>query len=130
MYNEHNRLREFGRCRLDLDNRFLWHDDRPVDLPPKALGLLSLLIENEGSVVTKSEIWRVVWDNAFVEETNLTHHIYLLRKTFRDLGEPDPIKTVPRRATGLRPRNRPIVLLSSVTLSRKPSSRRYRPPAP
>jgi DNA-binding winged helix-turn-helix (wHTH) protein/tetratricopeptide (TPR) repeat protein len=104
MFNEHNRLREFGRLRLDLENKFLWHESEPVDLPLKGLELLCLLVEKEGSVVSKPEIWESVWQNAFVEETNLTHHIYLLRRKFKELGEPDPIETVPRRGYRFRTR--------------------------
>lgn len=97
MLNGNNKLHVFGACRLDLENKFLWHNDRPVDLPLKALELLCLLAENQGSVVSKPAIWQTVWPDAFVEETNLTHHIYLLRRKFKELNEPDPIQTVPRR---------------------------------
>ncbi len=97
MNNEFNSLRKFGKCRLDVEKKFLWCGDQPVQLPLKAIELLCVLVESGGTVVTKDEIWQSVWQNAFVEETNLTHNIYLLRKTFKDLGEPDLIKTVPRR---------------------------------
>jgi DNA-binding winged helix-turn-helix (wHTH) protein/TolB-like protein len=91
------KLHQFGRCRLDIGNRLLWHEQEPVDLPPRALDLLCLLVENDGAIVSKETIWQSVWQNAFVEETNLTHTIYLLRKKFKELGEADPIRTVPRR---------------------------------
>jgi DNA-binding winged helix-turn-helix (wHTH) protein/TolB-like protein/tetratricopeptide (TPR) repeat protein len=97
MNEEFKSLREFGRYRLDVEKKFLWFKDQPVRLPLKALELLCLLVESGGVVVTKNEIWRSVWKDSFVEETNLTHNIYLLRKTFKDLGEPDLIETVPRR---------------------------------
>ena len=97
MNNEFEPLREFGKCRLDVEKKFLWCGDQPVQLPLKAIELLCVLVESGGTVVTKDEIWQSVWQNSFVEETNLTHNIYLLRKTFKDLGEPDLIQTVPRR---------------------------------
>jgi TolB-like protein/DNA-binding winged helix-turn-helix (wHTH) protein/Flp pilus assembly protein TadD len=97
MNNEFKPLREFGKCRLDVEKKFLWCDDQPVQLPLKAIELLCVLVESGGTVVTKDEIWQAVWQNSFVEETNLTHNIYVLRKTFKDLGEPDLIQTVPRR---------------------------------
>ncbi len=106
MLNGRNGLREFGRLRLDVENKFLWHDGLPVDLPLKGLELLCLLARNEGSVVSKPEIWDSVWRDSFVEETNLTHHIYLLRRKFKELGEPDPIETVPRRGYRFRTRDR------------------------
>jgi DNA-binding winged helix-turn-helix (wHTH) protein/TolB-like protein len=97
MSNEFNPLREFGKFRLDLEKKFLWCDEKPVQLPLKAVELLCVLVESKDTVVTKDEIWQKVWQNSFVEETNLTHNIYLLRKTFKDLGERDLIQTVPRR---------------------------------
>ncbi|HEX2639799.1 MAG TPA: transcriptional regulator, partial [Pyrinomonadaceae bacterium] len=97
MYNGHNGLRQFGNCRLDVGNKLLWFGDEPVHIPPKAVEVLCLLVERHGAVVSKDEIWNEVWPDAFVEETNLTHNIYLLRKTLNELGERDLIQTVPRR---------------------------------
>lgn len=97
MINKHSGLREFGKFRLDTDRKLLWLGPEPVPLPLKAVDLLCVLVERSGEVVSKDEIWHEVWNDAFVEETNLTHNIYTLRKTFKDLGEPDLIKTVPRR---------------------------------
>jgi Tol biopolymer transport system component len=56
-----------------------------------------VLTENSGQVVTKDELLNKVWSDSFVEESNLSRHIYVLRKTFKDLGEADLIQTVPRR---------------------------------
>jgi DNA-binding winged helix-turn-helix (wHTH) protein/TolB-like protein/Tfp pilus assembly protein PilF len=97
MSNGHNNILDFGNCRLDMSSKLLWSDGEPVALPPKAVELLCVLVEKPGEVVTKEEIWRNVWDDAFVEETNLTHNIYLLRKAFKDLGADGLIQTVPRR---------------------------------
>src|SRR5215475_5758081 len=97
MINVHSGLRDFGKFRLDLSKRLLWMGGEPVALPLKAVDLLCVLVANPGQVISKEEIWREVWDDAFVEETNLTHNIYLLRKAFKDLGEPDIIQTVPGR---------------------------------
>ena len=63
----------------------------------KAVELLCVLVDRPGEIVGKDEIWQAVWQDTFVEETNLTHNIYLLRKTLKDLGEADLITTVPRR---------------------------------
>ena len=88
---------EFGNCRLDLKNRFLWCGSDHVSVTPKALDLLCVLVEGRGDVVTKQEIWEKVWNDSFVEETNLARNIYLLRKTLKELGQHEVIKTVPRR---------------------------------
>jgi len=97
MINKHSGLREFGRFRLDLDKKLLWLGAEPIGLPLRAVDLICVLVARSGEVVSKDEIWHEVWNDAFLEETNLTHNIYLLRKAFKDHGEPDLIKTIPRR---------------------------------
>lgn len=91
-------LLEFGSFRLDVCKKTLTHEGTPVAMPLKEIELLCVLIENRGELVTKDELLDKVWEDSFVEESNLSRHIYLLRKTFKDLGESDGfIQTVPRR---------------------------------
>jgi DNA-binding winged helix-turn-helix (wHTH) protein/TolB-like protein/Tfp pilus assembly protein PilF len=92
-----NELREFGTFRLDTGKKILWHGDEPIDLPLRTIELLCVLTES-GELVTKEEILNRVWQDSFVEESNLTSHIYRLRKMFAKYGESeDLIKTVPKR---------------------------------
>lgn len=98
MGSEIKQIREFGKFRLDVEKQVLWHEQEPVDLPLKEIELLCALTENGGEVVTKNELMEKVWADSYVEESNLSRHIYLLRKTFKDYGEEeDLIQTVPRR---------------------------------
>ncbi len=98
MLNEIDSVREFGRFRLDVSRRVLWHQDEPVRIGLKEIELLSVLVENKGEVVTKEELLDKVWPESFVEESNLSRHVYILRKMFKDLGEGEGlIKTIPRR---------------------------------
>lgn len=91
-------LREFGKFRLDAERRVLWFENAPVNLPLKEIELLCVLTESSGEVVTKDELLEKVWADSFVEESNLSRHIYVLRKIFKDYGEAtDLIQTVPRR---------------------------------
>ncbi len=98
MNREINDYLEFGKFRLDARNKVLWFDNAPVDLPLKEIDLLCTLTEKGGDLVTKNELLDRVWKDEFVEESNLSRHIYLLRKMFKDFGEEDElIQTVPRR---------------------------------
>ena len=54
-------------------------------------------MDHEGEVVTKDALMKTVWGETFVEESNLSHNIYLLRKTLKNLGGENFIETVPRR---------------------------------
>jgi len=87
MSSKINGLREFGKFRLDVEKRVLWCENKPVNLPLKEIELLCVLTENGGEVITKDELLEKVWADSFVEESNLSRHIYILRKTFKDFGE-------------------------------------------
>ena len=94
---KHNSFR-FGDFVFDLDEGVLSKDGKPVALPPKALKLLSVLIENRGRIVEKNDLLREVWQDAFVEDGNITYTVRLLRKTFNDDPQaPLYIETVPKR---------------------------------
>ncbi|MGH9881068.1 MAG: winged helix-turn-helix domain-containing protein, partial [Pyrinomonadaceae bacterium] len=98
MSSEAKPLRQFGPFRLDVEKKILWHEGEPVNLPLKEVELLCVLTDNVGEVITKEEILDQIWADSFVEESNLSRHIYLLRKTLKDFGETEElIQTVPRR---------------------------------
>jgi len=89
---------EFGRFRLDTTRKVLWCEGESVQVPPKELEILCLLVENAGELVTKNEIIDTVWANSFVEESNITRRIYLLRNLLRKYGAIDDlIENVPTR---------------------------------
>ena len=83
----------FSDLRYDADQNVLFRGNDRVDVTPKSLDILKLLIENPGRVVSKEELMRQVWPDSFVEEANLSHHIFNLRKA---IGEKF-IETVPKR---------------------------------
>jgi len=81
MNNEINSLYEFGKFRFNAKTNTLWRGNELISLPPKALELLKLLIEKQGEVVSKQEIFETVWTEVFVEEGVLTQNIYTLRQS-------------------------------------------------
>ena len=98
MDNGFSNLREFGDFRLDVEKKVLWWNGAPVNLPPKEVELLSVLTDNAGEVVTKNELMDRLWADSFVEESNLSRHVYRLRRILEERGEqPSIIETVPRR---------------------------------
>jgi DNA-binding winged helix-turn-helix (wHTH) protein/TolB-like protein/Flp pilus assembly protein TadD len=97
MNNNGHHLRIFGQFMLDTEKRVLWCDGQPVKLAYKQVELLCVLTESAGEVITKQELLNRLWAESFVEESNLSRHVYVLRKTLKDLGAEDLIETVPRR---------------------------------
>src|SRR5687767_4483613 len=87
---------EFGRFRVDAAERRLMRDGEPVLLPPKAFDTLLALVEHSGHLLQKDVLMRTVWPDAFVEENNLTQHVYVLRKVLSEGGGEKYIETVPR----------------------------------
>src|SRR5689334_7962646 len=72
---------EFDGYRIDTRRNELLHDGVPVSLTNKAFQVLLLLVQNAGSTVEKETIYQELWGDSFVEDANLTQHIYVLRKT-------------------------------------------------
>ena len=92
------RVSGFGPFRFDHEARLLFRDGAAVPLSPKALDILSVLIESDGELVKKNDLVQAVWPNTFVEESNLAHHISVLRKTLGEGGAGQRyIETVPKR---------------------------------
>jgi TolB-like protein/DNA-binding winged helix-turn-helix (wHTH) protein/Tfp pilus assembly protein PilF len=71
---------EFGEFRLDPEARILVQGGKIVPVTPKALELLRALVERPGEVVAKDDLIKAVWPDTFVEESNLTSNISILRK--------------------------------------------------
>lgn len=100
----------FGAFAFDASARLLWRRGELVSLTPKATEILYLLLNRAGSVVTKEALVRHVWPDTFVEEANVSHHVYKVREALGDEGGPY-IATIPRR--GYR-------FVASVTLEQPP----------
>lgn len=89
---------EFGAFRLDVGERLLLRDGASVPITPKAFDLLLVLVEQQGHLLEKEKLLKLVWPDTFVEEANLSYNISLIRKA---LGEAETgqkfIETVPKR---------------------------------
>lgn len=89
---------EFGPFRVDPDKQILLRENQPVAITPKAFDTLLILIRNSREVVSKDDLMRQLWPDAFVEEANLSQNIFMLRKALGD--SPDErcyIVTLPGR---------------------------------
>src|SRR5882724_2438424 len=88
---------EFGAYRIDARDHLLLRNGELVPLAPKAFDLLLVFVENSGRVLSKEDLMRQVWPDSFVEEANLSHHVFTLRKALGEDGEGRYIETIPRR---------------------------------
>jgi DNA-binding winged helix-turn-helix (wHTH) protein len=71
---------EFSRFRVLLRRRQLLADGVPVELGTRAFDLLLVLLEADGSLVTKEDLMSRVWPGIIVSEENLKFQVSVLRK--------------------------------------------------
>ncbi len=91
-------IRSFGPYQLDLRKEQLRCDTQPVRLTPKTFQVLSYVLERPGQLVTKEELFRVLWADTVVGDAALTMCIQEIRKALQDDAKsPQYLETVHRR---------------------------------
>jgi DNA-binding winged helix-turn-helix (wHTH) protein/TolB-like protein/Tfp pilus assembly protein PilF len=93
-----NNIYEFEQFRLDFSEKTLRNGGGLIPIAPKVFDMLCVLVENAGHLIEKDELMQKLWQDRFVEESNLTFSIKMLRKALGDdASKPTYIETVPKR---------------------------------
>src|SRR5215472_9481593 len=123
-----NKEISFGRFRPDVGRCELLRDGEPLKLHGRALGILRVLAEAKGEIVSKDELLARLWPGRTVEEGNLHVHVSALRKSLDEHGGGHSfVVTVPGRGyrlahlTGLRSALAEGSLPPQLPLTDKPS---------
>jgi DNA-binding winged helix-turn-helix (wHTH) protein/tetratricopeptide (TPR) repeat protein len=88
----------FGPFRFDLADECLWRGTHAISLRPKAFGVLKLLVEHPGRLVTKQQVFDAVWPDTFIGDAVLKDNIRQLREALEDdARSPRYIETAHRR---------------------------------
>jgi eukaryotic-like serine/threonine-protein kinase len=87
MVTEPKVLYEFGPFRVDPEKQVLLREDHPVAISSKVFETLLILVRRSREVVSKEDLMKALWPDAFVEEANLSQNIFLLRKALGDTPE-------------------------------------------
>jgi TolB-like protein len=77
----------FGECVFDTSRRELSRGGEAVAVGPQVFDLLIHLIENRDRVVSKDELFEVIWRGRTVSESTLTSHVNFARRAIGDNGE-------------------------------------------
>jgi TolB-like protein/DNA-binding winged helix-turn-helix (wHTH) protein len=89
---------DFFDFRLDVQKQLLLKNGEPVQLTHKAFQILLLLVQNSGQIAQKEDIFAQLWSDSFVEDANLTQHIYVLRKVLGQTPSGQSyIETIPKQ---------------------------------
>ena len=87
----------FREFELDPLERRLLRAGESIALTPKVFDTLVFLVERAGRLVSKEELIQGVWPRGFVDESNLTKHIWLIRRALGDDTQgAEFIETVPK----------------------------------
>ncbi|MGO4514357.1 winged helix-turn-helix domain-containing protein [Terriglobus sp. 2YAB30_2] len=94
----------FGEYTFEKSPLLVMRGIEMIDLTPRQLETLSLLLEAKGEVVSRETFLDKVWGDVIVEEHNLTQTIFLLRKTLGRLPNgQEYIETVPKKGYRMSP---------------------------
>jgi len=72
---------------MDPEKQVLLRENQPIPVTPKAFETLLALVRRNREVVSKEDLLKEVWPDSFVEESNLSQNIFLLRKALGDTAE-------------------------------------------
>jgi DNA-binding response OmpR family regulator len=83
-----------GDVELDPARHEVRRRDKPIELQLKEFGVLRVLLEADGAVVSSEELLARVWDENVDPFTNVVRVVLMTLR--RKLGDPPMIETVPR----------------------------------
>lgn len=96
--DEETAIFQVGNAELDTAARQIRFNKKAVDVQPKVFDLIELLVRARERVVSKDELFDVIWPAVVVSEASLTQTIKRARDLFRQNGfDCDVIRTVSRK---------------------------------
>lgn len=89
----------YGDFKLSLSNATVIYGERELELTKNEVKILSYLIENKGTIVSREALMEYLWKaDYFVDDSTLSVNITRLRKKLESIGIKDTIET--RRGLG------------------------------
>jgi DNA-binding winged helix-turn-helix (wHTH) protein len=89
---------QVGEFFLDPANGLLRCGEASVSLSPKAFDALVYMVRNPGRLLTRDELIQALWPDSYVEEGNLSVHIFQVRKALGAAADGKAyIQTVPKK---------------------------------
>ena len=96
MLEKRQTIYRFGPFTLNPSKHAFCAHGSEIALAAKAFQVLLCVVRNAGCVVTKEEMLTSIWSGSIIEESNLSQHIFRLRKAMEaEPGAPSYIRTIP-----------------------------------
>ena len=94
-----NNILTYNDLSLNLSNASIFYKDKEVELTKNEMKILSYLIENKGTIVSRETLMEYLWkSDFFVDDSTLSVNITRLRKKIEAIGIDNAIET--RRGLG------------------------------
>ena len=88
-----------GNISLNVSNGICTCGEKSCELTKNEHKILSLLMQNQGEIISRNEIMNVLWQSdEFIDENTLTVNVNRIRKKLAEIGADDLLKT--RRGQG------------------------------
>ena len=87
-------LLEHNGMVFDSSKGIVTHGGRQVELTKNEMGILQLLLEQKGKIVTRDKMMERLWESdSFIDDNTLTVNVARLRKKLEEVGIEDMVKT-------------------------------------
>ncbi|MEL7545459.1 MAG: winged helix-turn-helix domain-containing protein [Pseudomonadota bacterium] len=118
---------ELAAFTIEPDRNVIRHGEVDYRIEPKVMGVLCMLAEATGDVVSRTDLIDAVWGVEHGADESLTRAISLLRATFRNGGaDAKVIETVPRRGYRLAATTSPLsvqdITIGSAAIAPRPEA--------
>src|SRR3984885_8901119 len=84
MSTREGQIFQFGKFQIDASARSLQRGEAIIKLNSRAFDVLLYLVQNPGKVLTRDEMLKNVWPEAFVDEHSLAQSISVLRRALEE----------------------------------------------
>ena len=85
----------YSDLKINLYNNSITYNDNTIELTKNELKILTFLIKNKGSIVSREDLMEFLWSSEyFIDNSSLSVNMTRLRKKITEVGMQDPIETV------------------------------------
>jgi len=85
---------EYKGLTLSMAKSTVYHENKEVELTKNELRILSVLMQNANSIISRDDLMDELWQSdEFVDDNTLTVNVNRLRKKLEEIGAADFIKT-------------------------------------